>query len=82
LHFTLKQLNLELFRLEPAYPYIERFIVMNDKNKPTEHETVPCEICLKEIPRSKAKNVEVDDYILHFCGVDCYDKWRKEKNSR
>ena len=51
---------------------------MNDQNKSTETETVPCEVCLKEIPRSDAKISEVDDYVAHFCGIDCYDKWQRE----
>ena len=55
---------------------------MNDENKPTEPETVPCEVCLKEVPRSEAKNVEANDYMLHFCGMDCYDKWRKENDKK
>ena len=53
---------------------------MNNQDKPT--ETVPCEVCLKEIPRSEAKTSEVDDYVLHFCGIDCYDKWHKENTEK
>lgn len=55
---------------------------MYDEKKAAEPETVPCEVCLKEVPRSEAKNIEVDDYMLHFCGIDCYDKWHKEKEEK
>ena len=51
---------------------------MSDKDKSEESETVPCDVCLKEIPRSEAQISEVDDYVLHFCGIECYDKWHKE----
>jgi hypothetical protein len=36
---------------------------------------VPCEVCLKEIPRSEAVNAEAEDYVAHFCGLDCYRAW-------
>ncbi|MES0327269.1 MAG: DUF3330 domain-containing protein [Gammaproteobacteria bacterium] len=55
---------------------------MNDKDKSTESGTVPCEVCLKEIPRSDAKTSEVDDYVAYFCGIDCYDKWQKENGKK
>lgn len=51
---------------------------MNEELKPVEPEHVKCEICLKEVPRSEAKSAEAQDYVLHFCGLDCYDKWRGE----
>jgi len=40
-------------------------------------EQVACEICLAEVPLSEAKSEEASDYVAHFCGLDCYDKWRK-----
>ena len=55
---------------------------MNDKDKSAETETVPCEVCLKEIPRSEAKTSEVDDYVLHFCGINCYDKWHRKNDKK
>ncbi len=50
---------------------------MNDVNKP-EEEHVHCNVCLKEIPASEAKNAEASDYVAHFCGLDCYEKWTKK----
>ncbi|MCW8829948.1 MAG: DUF3330 domain-containing protein [Gammaproteobacteria bacterium] len=52
---------------------------MNDHNKSTEIENIPCEICLQEIPQSEAKIIEVDDYVVNFCGLECYEKWRAEE---
>lgn len=38
---------------------------------------VACEVCLTEVPVSGAKSEETSDYVAYFCGLDCYDKWRK-----
>ena len=43
--------------------------------KPAETALVACEICLKEIPPSEAIHAEASDYLLHFCGMDCYYQW-------
>jgi hypothetical protein len=53
---------------------------VSESEKPTEIEKVPCGVCLKEIPRSEAKIEEASDYVLYFCGLDCYEKWREENN--
>ena len=49
---------------------------MNSKKSTENRELVECEICLKEIPASEARNEEASDYVLHFCGLECFDKWR------
>ncbi len=49
---------------------------MNDKDN--NDETIKCDVCLKEVPLSEAKNAEASDYVAHFCGLDCYDKWLKK----
>ena len=41
-------------------------------------ERVACKTCMKEIPTSEANIAEASDYVAHFCGVTCYDKWRKQ----
>lgn len=53
---------------------------MTEQQNKTKKELVPCEVCLKEIPRSEAKVDEASDYVAYFCGLDCYDKWRHENN--
>lgn len=54
--------------------------------KDTKHEPAPtetdevmvaCKICLEEVPISEAKSEEASDYVAHFCGLECYDKWLK-----
>jgi len=52
----------------------------SNENK-TDSDQIACEICLKEIPVSEAKSEEANDYIAHFCGLDCYDKWAHQKQS-
>lgn len=49
---------------------------MGTKPQPDLSETVTCEVCLKEVPRSEAKSEEAGDYFLYFCGLDCYEKWK------
>lgn len=31
-----------------------------------------CEECCETIPHS----VEAEEYVLHFCGLNCYEKWQ------
>jgi Domain of unknown function (DUF3330) len=51
---------------------------MTKYDKPVELESVACEICLKEIPQDEAQNVETVDYVAHFCGLECYEKWMSQ----
>jgi len=53
---------------------------MTDKVVPEIPEQVACEICMKEIPSSAAHTMEAEDYVYHFCGIDCYDKWKHQEN--
>lgn len=52
---------------------------MVKEKKPMEEKKVACEVCLKEIPLSEAKNEEATDYVYYFCGSDCYAKWKEQK---
>lgn len=42
-----------------------------------EHQ-VNCAQCLREVPKSEAVVREAQDYVLFFCGEDCYAAWREE----
>jgi hypothetical protein len=42
---------------------------------------LPCSICMKEVPISEAIVPEAIGYVVHFCGVECYDKWRKQSGN-
>ncbi len=47
------------------------------ENRPVDVERVACATCLKEVPRSEATVPEATEYVLYFCGLDCYAQWKK-----
>ncbi|MDH3326693.1 MAG: DUF3330 domain-containing protein [Gammaproteobacteria bacterium] len=51
---------------------------MIDKNT-TQIETIPCKICLQEIPSSVNQNAEADEYVSNYCGLECYQQWRDKQ---
>jgi len=55
---------------------------MNTDKLPSEPEHVACEVCLKEIPLSEAKSEEALDYVLHFCGLECHEKWTQQQENK
>ena len=54
---------------------------MIDRKKIVEPEKVACEVCFKEIPISEAVSVKATDYIVYYCGLDCYDQWKKQEGN-
>lgn len=51
---------------------------MSNHDKPVELESVRCEVCMKEVPVSEATVPEATDYVVHFCGLECYQKWKEQ----
>ena len=51
---------------------------MTAPTEPPEVEQVACDVCLKEVPKSEATVAEAVDYVMHFCGLECYSKWKSE----
>jgi hypothetical protein len=49
---------------------------MATSDKPAEGTLVSCAVCLKEVPIAEATVPEATDYFVHFCGLECYEKWR------
>jgi hypothetical protein len=39
-------------------------------------------MCHREIPVSEAKSEEAVDYVLYFCGMDCYAKGKKQEKTQ
>jgi hypothetical protein len=37
---------------------------------------IACEVCRREVPLSAAASSESTDYVVYFCGLECYDQWR------
>lgn len=55
---------------------------MASSTKTPADELVACEVCLKEIPVSETKSEEATEYVVHFCGLDCYEKWKQQKTQK
>ncbi|MEW5755082.1 MAG: DUF3330 domain-containing protein [Pseudomonadota bacterium] len=49
------------------------------KMKPEAPETIACDVCMKEIPKDLATSEEGVEYVYHFCGQECFDKWHRQK---
>ena len=49
-------------------------------------EKIACHVCKKMIPRAAALHAEGQDYVLHFCEIDCLEHWKshqeEEKGSK
>ncbi len=41
-----------------------------------------CEVCLKEVPADAVKVKDAQDYVHHFCGLDCLEAWQKQAGIR
>ena len=54
---------------------------MSSDKKPVELEQVSCDICLKEVPISESTTPETDEYVAHFCGLECYEKWKMQNKN-
>ncbi len=55
---------------------------MTDTPRPASVEPVKCEVCLKEVPASEAKSAEANDYVMHFCGLECYQQWQQQEEDQ
>jgi hypothetical protein len=51
----------------------------DEKPHPVEPETVECAVCMKEVPASEAVSPEGEEYLVHFCGRECYAAWERER---
>jgi len=52
-------------------------------NKPSEPESlISCDICLAEIPASETNNDETTEYVIHYCGLECYEKWKSQPEDK
>jgi hypothetical protein len=51
---------------------------MTANAKLVEVERISCEVCKNEVPLNEATNPETADYILNFCGLECYEEWKNQ----
>jgi hypothetical protein len=49
---------------------------MKGRSSPGSCAPLSCEVCCKEIPQSEALNAEAADYIYHFCGPECFARFK------
>ena len=55
---------------------------MSEDKQPRQDEKVECKVCMKEVPLSEARSEEATDYVVHFCGLECYSKWKQQNQQQ
>jgi len=45
-------------------------------------EKIACQVCKKIIPKAAAVHAEGQEYVLHFCNVECMNYWKKEQKKK
>jgi hypothetical protein len=48
------------------------------ENVPGYEGQVDCALCMESIPRSETHHPEGEEYVMYFCGLECYAVWRGE----
>lgn len=54
---------------------------MTEGLRPELPDKVQCAVCGDEIAPAEAKSVEAQDYVMYFCGLQCYQQWREDQSS-
>lgn len=49
-------------------------------NMSENEEKIACHVCKTMIPKAAAMHAEGEEYVLHFCNLDCMDHWKKEES--
>jgi hypothetical protein len=47
--------------------------------KKKEEKKIACQVCKKLIPKAAALHAEGEEYVLHFCNIECLDYWKDHK---
>ncbi len=55
---------------------------MSENDKQADDGKLACDICKKEIPQSEGLTDEANDYVAHFCGLDCLDNWKEKTETQ
>jgi hypothetical protein len=62
----------------------ERPMTSHDETEtpqPRAPERVSCAVCRKQIPPDEALQNEGEEYLLWFCGLECYESWKRDRDS-
>lgn len=51
---------------------------MNTAKQQVLDELISCEVCFREVPVSEAKNEESAAYVMHYFGLECYSRWKRQ----
>ena len=51
-------------------------------NAPNTASCTTCCVCCKEIPLDAAFTPEGAEYVEHFCGLDCYERFQARAKGR
>lgn len=54
---------------------------MSEPTETPQDQLLQCKTCMKEIPASEAYSVEASDYVSHYCGLECYEQWRRQSET-
>ena len=52
---------------------------MSENNAKVNEPVLDCDVCMKEIPATGGHNDEADEYVRHFCGLECYARWAEQE---
>jgi hypothetical protein len=52
---------------------------MTSKPRSADPQSVFCEVCLKQVPKSEALVAEGKDFAAYFCSNTCYERWRGQR---
>lgn len=55
---------------------------MTEEKQTSNDGTIKCDVCMKEVPASEAESEEATDYVVHFCGLECYSKWKEQNQQK
>jgi hypothetical protein len=47
------------------------------KKAKKKEEKIACHVCKKMIPKAAALHAEGQEYLLHFCNVECFNYWKE-----
>lgn len=53
---------------------------MGTDTKPADSVRLSCQACLKEIPVSESNVPEAQEYVAHFCGLECFEQWKRQSS--
>lgn len=51
---------------------------MAEEKKQGGEPCISCAVCMKEIPGDVEHTIEGQEYVQHFCGLECYQKWHEK----